>query len=78
MTLNEMNGGKGMTRVEIARRAYLAVDGKAQAARRRLDAAMAAEAEGAVKKSGSKAKAISTSPSTTPISIPAATPSRCT
>ena len=45
MTQNEKNGGKGMTRVEIARRAFMAADRKAQEAMRRLRAAEAQEAK---------------------------------
>ena len=43
MTQNETNSGKGLSRIEIARRAFERTDKANQAARRRLDAAMAAE-----------------------------------
>lgn len=58
MTQNEKNGGKGLTRTEIARRAYLAADAKAQAALRRLRQAEANDAKRAVREAGSKDRAI--------------------
>lgn len=43
LNMNELNGGKGMTRVEIAQRAWEKAQGKADAALERLKKALEAE-----------------------------------
>lgn len=53
MTQNEINSGKGLTRVQIAKRAWEKAQKAADAAKARLDKAIADEAVGG----GSKKKA---------------------